>query len=219
MGKLLNPPCHTQLPGCRRGPHTLLLPCWFSGRRWDRPGSRGRGAWGPWTGSWAGFTVLGIRLPGGQSKGTWGCQERSPARRAAPVQSGGLRGGVGASLPPAEGPECPARGHTLLFTGSWPDTAGLQAGRVESIRVLLGRGRSLGGRTCAHAAGKGLLLPGPPRPPSCWRASPGAPHLPPSPPCRRPQPPARTPRLLIGPGLPVVIVRSLGAGLRNVIER
>lgn len=67
------------------------------------------------------------------------------------------------------GPPCPQlkalsarpRGTRSCSLVLGPDTAGLQAGRVESIGVLLGRGHSLGGRTCAHAAGKGLPSPGP----------------------------------------------------------
>ena len=103
------------------------------------------------------------------------------------------------------GPPCPQlkalsawpRGTRSSSLVLGPDTAGLQVGRVESVGVLLGRGCSLGGCTCAHAAGKGLPSPAPAQPPPCWRASPGAPHLPPSPqaaPNLRPAPHAGHPR-------------------------
>lgn len=175
----------------------MLLPRWFSGRRWDRPGSRGRGAWGPWTWPWAGFAVLGIRLPGGRSKGRRGCRAHSPARRAAPVQSGGLRGGLGASLPPAEGPECLAPGaHAPVH---WFLGQTLQGFRRE--------GWSLSGSCWGVVTAWRLHLcprgwerppsPGPRSAPTLLRASPGAPHLPPSPqaaPDLRPAPHAGHPR-------------------------
>lgn len=132
-------------------------------------------------------------LPGG-----WPCAEWGPAGR-------------GWGLP---APDCPVRGHKLLLSGYWTRPQGLQTGRVESTRVLLGCGHSLGGRTCAYAAGRGLPSPAP------LPALQAAPNLrkPQEAPgrvgARRgcsggrnktqqskakvcPQPPARTPRLLI----------------------
>lgn len=134
------------------------------------------------------------------------------------MQSGGLRGWVGAFLPLS----ARRRGTRSCSLVLGPDTAGLQTGRVESIRVLLGCSHSLGSLTCAHAAGKGLPSP------ASLPALQAAPNL------RKPrgglgsgegqqgqkqdttkqsqslpQPPARTPTPpYLVPGPPVAIARS-----------
>lgn len=134
------------------------------------------------------------------------------------MQSGGLRGWVGAFLPLS----ARRRGTRSCSLVLGPDTAGLQTGRVESIRVLWG------------AATAWAFSPVP------TRLGKASPHLPPSLPCRRPrtsgspgrvgerrgcsrgrnktgqskakvcpQPPARTPTPpYLVPGPPVAIARS-----------
>lgn len=66
------------------------------------------------------------------------------------------------------GPPCPqvtalraGRTGVILFVTLGPDTSGLQTGRVDFlIRVLLRGAHSSAGGTCAHTAGKGLPSPG-----------------------------------------------------------
>lgn len=190
------------------------------------PGVPGPGL-GPDSRYWVWEDSLEVGPRGGEGAG-----HTALPRRAAPVQSGGLRGGVGASLPPTV--RCRGTRSCSLVLGL--DPAGLHTGRVESTRVLLGCGHSLGGRTCAHAAGRGrpspASLPALQAAPNlrkpqkasgrvgAWRG------------CSRgrnktqqskakvcPQPPARTPTPpYLVPG-PACRNCSLGAGLRNAIER
>lgn len=98
---------------------------------WDRPGSCGKmacgsGAWAPWTWPWAGLVVLGMRrLPGGRSKGRRGCRAHSPAEEGGPCAEW-RPAGLGWGLP---APECPAQGHTLLLTSSWTRHCGASDGK------------------------------------------------------------------------------------------
>lgn len=179
------------------------------------------------------------------------------------MQSGGLPGGVGASLPPAEGPECPAQGYTLLFTGSWARHCRASGGKGGVYRGPAGAWSQLGRPHLCPRGWERPPLAGPPLGPrpaggrllgplTCLPPRPaggpkpqahtsrGAPQeapgrvgerrecsggrnnttkqnksLPPAP-ARTPAPPYLVP----GPAFRNrSLARSLGAGLRNAIER
>ena len=139
-------------------------------RRWDRPGSRGKSARQRGLGSldlalgWTHGTGYG-KTPWRSVQGEERVPGTQPCQEGGPAQSGGLRGGVGASLPPTA--RCGGTSSCSVVIG--PDPRGFRR-----------EGWSLPG-SCWGAVTAWAAAPVP------TRLGEASPHLPPSPPCRRPQ--------------------------------